>query len=88
MVPGFVYILEDDNNKYYIGCSEEVSARYKDHLNGLVYTTRRMKNPKIVFRHEYSSIQEAKKIEYKLKNLKRKDYIDKIIKDGYIKMKI
>jgi putative endonuclease len=85
---GFVYILEDDLNKYYIGSCEDVDVRYRRHLGGWVYTTRRMKNPKIVFRQEFPTIQQAKKIELKLKRLKRKDYITKIIQDGKTKMKI
>jgi predicted GIY-YIG superfamily endonuclease len=85
---GFVYFLEDEQHKYYIGSCEDVDIRYKRHLSGLVYTTRRMKNPQVVFSQKYPTIQEAKKVELKLKKLKRKDYIEKIIKDKYIKMKI
>ena len=84
---GFVYILEDGLNKYYIGSCIDVNARFKRHLSGWVYTTHRMTNPKIVFCQEYPTIQEAKKIELKLKRLKRKDYIKKIVEDGYIKIK-
>lgn len=86
-MPGFVYFLEDEEQKYYIGSCEDVNARYKKHLSGSVYTTRRMKNPRIVLVQEYPNVKEAKQIEYKLKQLKRKDYIQKIIKDGYIKLK-
>ncbi len=87
-MPGFVYILRDDFGKYYIGSTENVDVRYKKHLSGSVYTTRRMKNPRIALRQEYSTIEEAKKVEWKLKKLKRKDYIEKIVKDGMIKIKI
>lgn len=47
-----------------------------------------MKNPKVVLTQGYATIEEARKIERKLKKLKRKDYIDKIVKDGHIKMKL
>jgi predicted GIY-YIG superfamily endonuclease len=46
-----------------------------------------MKNPKMILCQEFESIELAKKIELRLKKLKRKDYIEKIVKDGYIKMK-
>jgi len=36
---------------------------------------------------EYKTILEARRVEYKLKKLKRRDYIANIIKDGFIKMK-
>lgn len=84
---GFVYILEDDDEKYYIGSSTNVPKRYDRHLSGWVYTTHRMKNPEIVLKQEYETIEQARKIERKLKRLKRKDYIKKIIIDGTIKMK-
>ena len=87
-MPGFLYILQDDTSKFYIGSSENIEARFADHLFGGTYTTRRMKNPKMVFSQGYPTIAEAKKIELKLKKLKRKDYIANIVKDGYIKMKI
>ena len=35
---------------------------------------------------EYDSIEIARKIERKIKNMKRKDYIEKMVKDGYIKL--
>jgi len=84
---GFVYILKGDMDKYYIGSSENVGERFKEHLGGAVYTTSRMKNPKIVFTQEYPTIREAKQVEYKLKQLKRKDYIKKIVREGRIRMK-
>jgi len=88
LMKGFVYILEDDGHMYYIGCSIEPTERYKRHMSGFVYTTHRMKNPKLVFTQEFETIQIAKKIERRLKRLKRKDYIKKIVEDGYIKMKV
>ncbi len=83
---GYVYILEDDNSMYYIGSSTEPDIRFNRHLSGWVHTTARMKNPRRVFLQEFETIKKAKKIELKLKKLKRKDYIKRIIQDGYIKM--
>jgi len=84
---GFVYILEDDLHKYYIGSCTDLAARYKKHVSNSVHTSKRMKNPRIVFSQEYSTIQEAQSIERRLKKLKRKDYIRKIVEDGFIKIK-
>lgn len=84
---GYVYILEDDDHRYYIGSSGDPVERHKRHLSGFVYTTHRMKNPKLILSQEFPTIQDAKRIELRLKKLKRKDYIQKMIKDGYIKMK-
>ena len=46
-----------------------------------------MKEPILVFSQEYKELRQARKIERKIKELKRKDYIEKIIDDGYIKMR-
>lgn len=85
---GYVYILKDDWEKYYIGSTTNPPQRYTRHLSGFVYTTHRMSNPKMVLCQEFPSIKEAKKIELRLKKLKRKDYIEKIVQDGFIKMKV
>ncbi len=83
---GFVYILIDDLGKYYIGSCNNVDVRYKRHLTGWVQTTSRMKNPKIALFQKYPTIEQARKVECKIKKLKRKDYIKKMIEDGFIKV--
>ncbi len=42
---------------------------------------------RLMFQQEYATLGEARKIENKLKKFKRKDFIKKIIKDRYIKIK-
>jgi len=42
---------------------------------------------RLVFTQEYNTLNEARSVERKLKKLKRGDYIEKIIKEGYIKIK-
>jgi len=83
----YVYILRDKGNRLYIGSTLDLSRRLKQHKKGHTQTTRRMNEPKLVFKQQYNSIEEARCIERKMKKLKRKDYIEKIISDGYCKMK-
>lgn len=84
---GYVYILRSlKNQRFYIGSTIDVNNRFKKHQDGLVFSTKRNRPYKIELTQEYSTITQAKQIEYRIKNLKRKDYIEKIIKDGYIKM--
>lgn len=50
-------------------------------------STKKLRPWILVFYQVYETITKAKQIEYRLKKLKRKDYIEKIIEDKIIKMK-
>ena len=84
----FVYILKNEIGNYYIGSTENLEDRLKHHLGGHTPSTSKMGKLELVFKQEYSSLSEARKIEKKLKDLKRHDYIEKIILDGFIKMRV
>lgn len=45
----YTYILKDDNNKLYIGYSSNLKRRITEHLQNKVYTTKRMKNLKLLY---------------------------------------
>ncbi|MFH1207160.1 MAG: GIY-YIG nuclease family protein [Patescibacteria group bacterium] len=82
----FVYILRDAHGKFYIGSTTDLKRRLRQHQLGHTRTTRNMTSPELVHSQEYAALLEARKIERRLKNLKRKDYIARIIQDGNIKM--
>ncbi len=84
----FVYFLKNNKEQYYIGSTENIDERMKHHLGGYTPSTSKMGKLRLVFKQEFSSLSKARKIEQRLKKLKRKDYIEKILKDGYIKMEI
>lgn len=84
----YVYILRSlRDRRYYIGSTDNLVARAKHHKGGHTYSTRRFGALELVFSQEYSKISDARSVEMKLKKLKRHDYIDKIIKDGSIKIR-
>jgi putative endonuclease len=83
---GYVYILRDSYGKLYVGSTTNINKRLKQHFAGHTQTTRNMASPELVFTQEYTSNDQARKVEMKLKSLKRKDYLEKIINDGYIKL--
>lgn len=83
----FVYILKNEQGKYYIGSTFDIEKRIKQHLNGYTHSTKRLGSFVLVFSQKFESLQDARSVEYKLKKLKRKDYIDKIVEDGFIKIK-
>ncbi|HEX9722044.1 MAG TPA: GIY-YIG nuclease family protein [Candidatus Paceibacterota bacterium] len=82
----YVYILQDTRGKFYIGSTNDLERRLNQHKRGHTYTTRRMETPILVFSQAYDTLKDARFVERKIKALKRKDYIEKIIKDGYIKI--
>ena len=85
---GYVYILKNENGGFYIGSTDNLERRIKQHHNGYAKTTKRMKNDILVLSQEYPTLEIARKIERKIKKLKRKDYIEKMIIDGFIKINI
>ncbi len=88
MKKGFVYILKDINGGTYVGSTDDIARRVHQHQIGHTQTTRNMVNPTLILSQEYESLKVARKIERKIKNLKRKDYIEKMIADGYIKIRL
>lgn len=85
----FVYILKSNKNgKYYIGSTTNLKERLKHNKGGYTPSTKRLGNVELVFFQEYDNLSKARKIEIRLKKLKRKDYLEKIIEDGYIKLEI
>ncbi len=84
---GYVYILQDLNDKFYIGSTDNPGRRMSQHRHGYTQTTARMSDPKPVLIQEYYSLEEAREIERRIKNLKRKDYIVKMVKEGRIKLR-
>ena len=83
----YLYILNSDKNKFYIGSTTNLENRLRHHKGGFTPSTKRLGKMHLVFYQKYSTLKEARFIEKRLKQLKRRDYIEKIIHDGIIKMK-
>ncbi len=84
---GYIYILKSKRDgRYYLGSTNDTQRRFLEHNLGKVYSTKRMLPFEFVFQQEFPSLRLARQIEIKLKKLKRKDYIEKIIEVGYIKI--
>ena len=82
----YVYILKSHKGSFYVGSTDNLERRLKQHLHNHTQTTRNRKIYNLVFKQEYPTLLEARRTERKIKNWKRKDYIEKIINDGYIKI--
>lgn len=84
-IMSYVYILKNNENRYYIGSTMDLQKRLKHHIGGYTPSTKRLGEIRLVFSQKYKTLSEARKIESWLKKMKRKDYIERIIQDGYIK---
>ncbi len=83
----WVYILKNEIGQLYIGSTVDLLQRVSDHKDGYSPFTSKMGLVELIFSQEYATLSEARSIERKLKRLKRRDYIEKIVKGGLIKMK-
>lgn len=84
----YVYILKNAGGNYYIGSTIDLDKRLEHHIGNHTPSTKRLKTKELVFKQWYDSLSDARKIELKLKKLKRKDYIEKIVKEGFVKMRL
>jgi len=84
---GYVYILRSLKDKnFYIGSTVDLERRYLQHSQGKVTSTKRRRPLELLFFQEFESISKARKIENRLKKLKRKDIVAKIVKEGKISL--
>jgi predicted GIY-YIG superfamily endonuclease len=81
-----VYILKSKSGRFYVGSTDNLERRLHQHTMGYTQTTRNMKSFLLVLKQNYPSLIVARKIESKIKKLKRKDYVEKMVKEVYIKL--
>lgn len=83
-----VYILQFPTGKFYVGSTNDLDHRIKQHASGHTHSTKRLGlgEAKLVLKQDYPTLEDARSVEYKLKKLKRRDYIAKTVVDGYIKI--
>jgi len=82
----YVYFLKTESGKYYTGSTINLDTRVKHHHSGFTPSTKRLGKVELIFYQEYSTLRAARSVERKLKKLKRRDYIEKIIKEGKIRL--
>ena len=74
------------NNKFYVGSTTDINERLRRHKAGNVKATKCLLPIKLELFQEYDDFSSARKIEASLKKLKRRDFIEKIVRDKVIKM--
>ena len=79
----YVYILQSqDTGRYYTGSTTDIERRYQQHCQGKHHSSKRFSNPILVFKQQFENIEEARQVERKLKSFKRRDFLEKIIREG------
>ncbi|MBL7159827.1 GIY-YIG nuclease family protein [Candidatus Microgenomates bacterium] len=75
----FVYILKSlKDNKYYIGQTNNLANRTKQHNNGKVRTTKHRKPLKLIYKESFSNREKAVKREKFFKTHKGYNYLKKL----------
>ncbi|MBP6912387.1 MAG: GIY-YIG nuclease family protein [Candidatus Pacebacteria bacterium] len=74
-----VYVLQDDKGKFYKGFTNNLARRFSEHLRGDTLTTSKMKNLKIVYTEQYSTMKEARLREIYLKTSAGRRFLKKIL---------
>ena len=82
----WVYILSTDSDKFYVGSTVNLDQRLRHQFRGATPSTKRLHVKYLALAQEYSSLADARAIEMKIKKLKRHDYIEKMLEDGYIRL--
>ena len=81
----FTYVLQSKkDNSYYIGSTNNIENRLKNHNSGRSRYTKNKLPYIIVYKEDFASLAEARKREYYLKSLKSRKYIEKLIKNAAI----
>ena len=79
----FVYIIKSLKNKrYYIGSTNNIKRRIKEHNKGKNKYTSLTKPFLLVYKEKYKTLSEARKRETYLKKLKSRKYIEWLIKES------
>lgn len=79
----WLYILKnEDTNRYYIGSTNDLNRRLKQHLKGATRTTRILGTNKLVYKEVFNTLIEARGREKKLKSYKSKKYIEWLINNA------
>jgi len=68
----YTYLLLTENNTYYCGYTDDITKRYKKHIEGIgAKYTKANKPKKIAYLETFKTKSEAMKEEYRIKRLSR-----------------
>jgi len=84
----FLYILKSlANDRYYVGSTNNLERRLKEHNTGKSKYTKLTKPFILVFSKKYKTLKKAQHIERKLKRFKSRTVLDKIVSEQTIRLR-
>ena len=83
-----VYVMLLSNNQYYVGSTDNIARRLREHNHGKTKSTRFKRPVRLIFSEKFDSLVLARRVEYKIKRLKSRKIIEQIIKMGKIDTKL
>lgn len=76
----YIYILQSQlNNRYYIGSTNNIERRLKDHNSGKVFSTKPFIPWMLKYQEGFKSLAEARQREFQIKSWKKRLAIEKLI---------
>jgi len=63
-----VYVLKDENGKFYKGYTNNLIRRLVEHKNKKTITTSRMKNISVAYKEEFDNLEDARRRELYFKS--------------------
>jgi putative endonuclease len=79
----YVYILRNNDGRLYIGYTEDLRRRFKEHNDGLSSATKPYRPWKLIFYEAYTSKKDAKRREIYLKTAKGRTTIKIMLVDTF-----
>ena len=81
----FLYILKSQkNNKFYIGSTNDLERRLKEHNSGKTKSLKYLRPLEIVFYKRFQNEIDARRMEIKLKKFKNRGIIEQIVRQQNI----
>ena len=81
-----VYILRCSNGRYYVGSTQDIKNRFEEHSAGKVTATKNLLPVEIMLFQPCETVVSARKLEYRVKQLKSRKIIERMIQDQEIKL--
>ncbi len=78
---GYVYILLLHNQQYYVGSTNDLERRLQQHQKGKVIATKWKLPLSLIFYKQYELLREARKVEYQIKSMKSRKFIENFMGD-------